>query len=102
MSEHTPTPWKLSGQARIVGPHPKGDGRNRHIATAIHDSGTWKQEQEANAAFIVDAANYHKILIVALSHLCRACRNLDFEAGRVDIPLSHAEDVLEEVFGKES
>ena len=54
-------PWLKHG-ARIIGPHPKDDGRQRHIATAIHDKGTYREEREANANLIAAAPELYEAL----------------------------------------
>lgn len=48
----------------------------------------------ADARHIVRCVNYHNLLKEKLSRLCAACENLEYEAGRVDLPLQDAENLL--------
>lgn len=49
--QHTPGEWKRSGLT-IIGPHPKGDGRDRVIARCEHAPGTYIHEAIANSDLI--------------------------------------------------
>lgn len=61
--EHTPTPWKASGNAVF---------RDGHCL-AMTGTDIWMPEvEEANAAFIVRACNAHDDLVAALEAVAEA------------------------------
>lgn len=47
-----------------------------------------------NPRLIETSVNYHNLLKETLSRLCQACESLEFEAGRVDLPMQDAENLL--------
>lgn len=54
-------------------------------------------DQKHHADLLVNAVNYHDRLREALERLVRSCDNLEYEAGRVALPTSDAEDLLAEL-----
>ena len=84
MSDYVKPPWYANGHAVYMG----ADGGFSLRCCP---------NPEDNARYIVHCVNNHEKYIQALSRLVWACKNLEYEAGRVDIPLAHAESLLEEL-----
>lgn len=55
------------------------------------------EKAELQAKEIVTAVNNYQRLREALDRLVRSCDNLEYEAGRVALPASDAEDLLSEL-----
>jgi hypothetical protein len=78
MAEHTPTPWDCDGRTVYALCEDKSNNRFcAHVqggwAIAPTKGRTTDQELEANAAFIVRAANCHAELVEVLEALCEKC-----------------------------
>lgn len=84
-------PWEYDADAKCI------DGRLRYVCDTGDQGPPVVLMNEDDAALAVHCVNHHERLVEALSRLAWACGNLEYEAGRVDIPLSHAEDLLAEL-----
>ena len=77
-TKHTPTPWAVDGRFGIVATEILNDGKPhvRDVATA---GAPWRTTEDnvANAAFIVKAANSHDALVAAAKWAIRALETKD-------------------------
>jgi hypothetical protein len=70
MSEHTPTPWKVTADER--GSIVRADTtESQPIASMWHNG----DDPAANAALIVKAVNNHDALVAALENICGAAEH---------------------------
>jgi hypothetical protein len=70
-SKHTPTPWKEDHQGGLY-----IEGKNGEYIAEVESEGG-REEQFANAAFIVRACNAHDALVEALQELQSNCRGIN-------------------------
>lgn len=83
MTEHTPTPWKISGRKMKPSSEPYGilltgersDGFQSSVAYCARHPGVDTPTAEANAAFIIKAVNNHDMLVKAIADIKQATLN---------------------------
>lgn len=63
-AERTPTPWKMSGKSEL---RSEGGGLVFRLTLRVVGDVHWRN-RDANAEFIVRAANSHDALVAALKH----------------------------------